>query len=34
LPDSKTLAGGDWDGIVKLWDVAEAKEIATVEPNE
>ena len=32
-PDSKTLASGDWDGVVKLWNVAEAKEIATLEPN-
>jgi WD40 repeat protein len=32
-PDSKTLASGDWDGIVKLWDVATAKEIVTLEPN-
>ena len=32
-PDSKTLASGDWDGVVKLWNVAEAKEFATLDPN-
>ncbi len=32
-PDSKTLASGDWEGVVKLWNVAEAKEIATLDPN-
>ncbi len=32
-PDSKILADGDWQGTVKLWDVATAKEIATLKPN-
>jgi WD40 repeat protein len=32
-PDSKLLASGDWDGVVKLWNVAEAKEFATLAPN-
>jgi WD40 repeat protein len=29
-PDSKFLASGDWQGTVKLWDVAAAKELATL----
>jgi WD40 repeat protein len=32
-PDSKLLASGDWRGTVKLWDVAEAKELASLEPD-
>jgi WD40 repeat protein len=32
-PDSKLLASGDWQGIVKLWSVADAKEIATLNAN-
>ena len=32
-PDSKLLASGDVQGIVKLWNVIEAKEVATLEPN-
>ena len=32
-PDGKLLASGDWQGVVKLWSVADAKELATLEPN-
>ena len=31
-PDSRLLASGDSQGIVKLWNVAQAKEIATLKP--
>ena len=29
--DGKLLASGDWDGIVKLWNLADDKEVATLE---
>jgi WD40 repeat protein len=32
-PDGKLLASGDWQGKVKLWDVSDAKELATLEPE-
>jgi WD40 repeat protein len=32
-PDSKILASGDWQGIVKLWSVGNAKDITTLNPN-
>ncbi len=32
-PDGKLLASGDWQGVVKLWSVADAKELASLEPD-
>ena len=32
-PDSKLLASGDVQGVVKLWNIAEAKELATIGPE-
>jgi WD40 repeat protein len=33
-PDGKTLASGDWGGLLKLWDLATGKELATVKADE
>ena len=30
-PDSKTLASGDWSGVVKLWSAASLQEVASLE---
>ena len=32
-PDGQLLASGDSRGIVKLWNVAQAKEVATLKPD-
>jgi WD40 repeat protein len=32
-PDGKLLASGDWDGVVKLWDLTTGKEVATLKDS-